>query len=617
MPDALLDLLPEHATFQDVISCAESLLPENVRDRPWTITQHGTAIYTSEDELNAYLASYGNMHLSKLNYAFDKLRDVLRGREFVDGMNIIDWGCGQGTATCAFLDYLAANAISVRTRHIALVEVSDAARERACALVSRYPQVCADDIYLTGTKLEDVDASRVMGQANIPTVNFFSNILDVNAIDIGQVAKRVLEVNPAGGWVVCVGPCNAGCGRIDAFSNYFDNRRDDISEQKLEHPYLQHRYTRNCTFKLRIFRIEPARTTEVGRPRRIRQVYPGCCLQSGFRLDAIRNLGVYEDREWRTLCAFDMYAPFDLGAHIYSDVRQGIDTDGILCVLNNAIIRGIPTCASPFVEDCFRMAFGGMADDAEAPVLDYTSTAENILSGRAEAFPAIFVSNDQPPDYQGVHALDDDRIQLLFSPIAIAHVEESLAEAFMCNRIPLDVSEVSVLVIERDVPCGAIAVSDFSQMLEKIVSLMADPGSRKAPTFRVDIFPSGRFASSKLHSCNIKGACIVGREALSAIYDMVVDVSVIEDVATSLYSGKSPVWTITPHRQASYDVEDVDVRCFRTTKNVQYRNCVEQLPNGEYVDIEDTCESLRYFLRLFFRKREFRPGQTAILDHAL
>ena len=104
MPDALIDLLPEHATFQDVISCAESLLPENVRDRPWTITQHGTAIYTSQDELNAYLASYGNMHLSKLNYAFDKLRDVLRGREFVDGMNIIDWGCGQGTATCALRD---------------------------------------------------------------------------------------------------------------------------------------------------------------------------------------------------------------------------------------------------------------------------------------------------------------------------------------------------------------------------------------------------------------------------------------------------------------------------------------------------------------------------------
>lgn len=617
VPDALIDLLPEHATFQDVIIEAEKLLPEGLRERPWKITDHGTGIYKTQDELNAYLASYGNMHLSKLNYAFDKLRNVLRGREFANGVNIIDWGCGQGTATCAFLDYLADNAIRVGIKHVALVEVSDAARERARALVSRYPQVDANGIYSTGTKLEDVDASRVMGQANIPTVNFFSNILDVNAIDIGQVAKRVLEVNPAGGWVVCVGPCNAGCGRIDAFSNYFDNRRDEILEQKFEQPYVWRNRKQTCTFKLRIFCIEPVRATETGHHRRIRQVYPGCCLQSGFRLDAIRNLGVYEDREWRTLCAFDMYAPFDIGAHIYSDVRQGIDTDGILCVLNNAIIRGIPTCASPFVEDCFRMAFGGKADDVDAPVLDYTSTAENILSGEIETFPAIFVSNNQPPNFHDVHALDDERIQLLFSPIAIAHVEEALAETFMCNRIPLDVSEVSILVIERDVPCGAIAVSDFSQMLEKIVSLMADPGSRKAPAFKVDVFCSDRFASSKLHRCDIRGTRIVGKEALSARYNMVVDIAALEDITTSLYSGKSPVWTITPHRQASYDVEDVDVRCFRTTKNVQYRNCVEQLPTGEYVDIEDACESLRYFLRLFFRKREFRPGQTAILDHAL
>lgn len=159
------------------------------------------------------------MHLSKLNYAFEKLRDVLRGRESANGLNIIDWGCGQGTATCAFLDCLADNEIRVGIKHVALVEVSDVARQRACAIVSRYPQVDANDIYSSGTKLEDVDASRVMGQEKIPTVNFFSNILDVNAIDIGQVAKRVLEVNPAGGWVVCVGPCNAGCGRIDAFSN--------------------------------------------------------------------------------------------------------------------------------------------------------------------------------------------------------------------------------------------------------------------------------------------------------------------------------------------------------------------------------------------------------------
>ena len=617
--DPLVEIVSTGKThaFRDVISVADSLVPSEFTKCPWKLTQHGTIVYTNQDQLNGYLAAYGSMHLAKLNYAFDLLDDKLREPSLSKGVNIIDWGCGQGTATCAFLDYLSAQDISIPIRHVSLLEVSKPALDRACALVSLYDTVEANTVYSSGSKLEEVDVSAACGRQDVPTIHFFSNILDVSAIDIGLVAKRALEASPAGGWIVCVGPCNAGCGRIDAFSNYFCNRQDEVALSELEHPYRWRDYSRQCTFKLRIFRIESE--TEAGRQRlrRIKSVYPGNCYQSGYRLDAVKKLGIYDEREWRTLCAFEARAPFDLGAHIYSDIEQGIDTDGILCVLNNAILRGLPTCASPFVEECFRTAFGGPSSDPESPVIEYPDTAATVLAGAKDAFPPIFLSGELPPSWHVAKDLDDERCQLLFSPIAIAHVEEILAEAFMCKRIPLDVSEAKLLVIERDVPCGAIAAADFSQMLKRIISLMAEPGNRRAPQFTVDVMPSERFHNSLLHTATTGMCRFVGPEAMSNRYDLVVEICALDVLDDTVYSGKSPLWTIGWHAQQAYDKEDVDLRCFRSTDNVVYRRFVDQKPNGEYVDIEAACDELRYFLQLFFRKRDFRPGQTAILDHAL
>lgn len=619
MSDAVVQILNAQAkhSMQDAIDVADKFVPAEYRNCPWKLTRHGMAVYTSQDELNGYLSAYGSMHLAKLRRAFELLEPHLRDAVMSRGVNVIDWGCGQGMAVCAFLDFLSDRGIDLPVRHVALIEVSKLALERAKALVLLYRRVAEDCVYTTDSKLEDVDALRLVGDRSLPTLNFFSNILDVAAIDIGAVSSRVLEVSSNGGWVVCVGPCNAGCNRIDAFSHYFSNRQDEASEQGLEYPYIWRNYHRFCTFKLRIFRIEAECAGVVDRQMRIRSMFPGCCLQSGYRLDAIRNLGIYDEREWRTLCAFEVRAPFDLGAHVYSDVDQGIDTDGILCVLNNAIIRGLPTRPSPYVEECFRQAFGGEHNDEESPVVEYPTTAEACLKDNRNAFPPLFVADEQPPDWEALRNLCQDHKQLLLSPIAIAHIQETLAEAFMCSKLLLDVSEIRLLIVERDVPCGAIAVFDFANTLRHLIAMMKDAGMRRVPTFTVDVLPSDEFKTSPLHNINVEGCRLVGAESMRNAYDMVIEVSALETLAQTIYSGKSPLWRIGWHAQRSYAAEDVDLRNFRTTDNVEYRRFVDHKNNGEYVDIDDACAELRYFLQLFFRKRDFRPGQTAILDHAL
>lgn len=56
------------------------------------------------EQCSAYLAAYGDMHRLKLDSAFDEL--FTRAGKRTDGIEVVDWGCGQGLASGVLLDYI-------------------------------------------------------------------------------------------------------------------------------------------------------------------------------------------------------------------------------------------------------------------------------------------------------------------------------------------------------------------------------------------------------------------------------------------------------------------------------------------------------------------------------
>ena len=51
-------------------------LPNNMRSKPWEYTEHGRKILNTDEELDAYLAAYGEIHIIKCraalqNFPFD------------------------------------------------------------------------------------------------------------------------------------------------------------------------------------------------------------------------------------------------------------------------------------------------------------------------------------------------------------------------------------------------------------------------------------------------------------------------------------------------------------------------------------------------------------------
>ena len=57
-------------TMSDIIHICRELLPHQYRKRPWDIVNHGTDLLSTEDQLNAYIAAYGEMHWTKCRVAF-------------------------------------------------------------------------------------------------------------------------------------------------------------------------------------------------------------------------------------------------------------------------------------------------------------------------------------------------------------------------------------------------------------------------------------------------------------------------------------------------------------------------------------------------------------------
>ena len=67
----------QNPSFNSIIELNTSLVPLQYRSRPWQYPglNHGTAVLTTEEQCNAYIAAYGNMHQGKINEVLDKIKN--------------------------------------------------------------------------------------------------------------------------------------------------------------------------------------------------------------------------------------------------------------------------------------------------------------------------------------------------------------------------------------------------------------------------------------------------------------------------------------------------------------------------------------------------------------
>ena len=146
-------------------------------------------------------------------------------------VSIIDWGCGQGLATCCFFDWLQKNGIGVdRVNRIHLIEPSSLALQRAKNNIARYQQQLGleFDIRAIQKLINDIQQDDFDIHDSNTTVHLFSNILDIGTIDLDALTKFIQNSFTGRQVFYCVGPLNNGAPRIDEFATKLGVSQEQI-----------------------------------------------------------------------------------------------------------------------------------------------------------------------------------------------------------------------------------------------------------------------------------------------------------------------------------------------------------------------------------------------------
>lgn len=567
-------------SISDVIKVCQNLVPARYARSPWAHPEvnHGVSVLSTEDGLNSYLAAYGEAHAAKAFTAIKSIPDSTYSEPF----EIYDWGCGQGVATLCLIEYLKEKGLFHNLKRVTLIEPSVAALSRAKFNIEQVaPEVqtiCHEkglpaNISLPFECIEKIDVK----QSNV--VHLFSNILDINTINLKKLAN-LISSEGYNHTVVCIGPANRREDRINSFCGYFNDKTVVFNKPFRDTEFFRAKTYNNHVFGcfIRIFSFSLGSGEPVLIPYKY---YAPKQFFAGFKSDVLNETITKED------CAFEILAPFDIGASVYEDVNP------VLAVLNNIVVRGLPTKASPLIENLFLEKLGVSLIDVEA-----------------KEFGSIkYCLNDE-------REIDERLAELIKNvPLAVARIEKTIIESILTGHLSINQPKWKILVKEGDVPCSAIAFEELAMMFNHLTATTKDFDDWKFPDVELVII-NAEYPSSPLHLG--KDVYKSSNAALSREeYDMVIDFSIKEkskpmDVEFSEFKVKNNCYFNVRSSEKIYAE-----RYIYTTDRIVYKPLTKLNSQGTHDLIEGNVKHLRYFVRLLFRKQDFREGQLPIISRAL
>ena len=519
-------------TINDIIKVSLRYVPDPFKSCPWAYRdsegrtlEHGTAVLETEEQCCAYMAAYGPMHRHKLIRSLDE--NEFPYKNLNNGVEIYDWGCGQGIGTVVIIEKLRQFGWLSKLKKVTLEEPSNVARQRAVlhvrqALGEQNTEITDIPYYLPSDYGNNNNSITEIDVHEPCAIHIFSNILDIEAVSLKGVSKMITS-SGAQHIALCIGPANLNESRINTFSYYFKKEGLRVFTEFRDTNFGHHPNGRAYGCLIKSFTYSLIHNSDI--------------LHKYSYFAPVQLFAAYSDVNLQgssLQSAFEILAPFDMTAHK--------NLCPVYALVSNLISRGCPTLASQ-------------------KVLDAISSRDKAKSLNA-----------------------------------VARIQKTFIEAMISDRMDLKKDTLNILVIEDDSSVAKIAINDFIELYHHIVAMTQD------------------YSDMTLPQINIYGK----REAKTqTIYDAIIDVSIgqlcnPEEVVFSKYKVNNDCYFIVRSSKSVYAE-----RILYTTERIKYKPLVEKDAQGNYHNIEEVCDHLRYFLNLIFRKEDFRPGQLPILSRAL
>lgn len=244
--------------------------------------QRGEKIIDEEKLLYKYLVSFGGKHKAKLYSAYDEIIEKLKTEKF----DIIDWGCGQATATMLLLNYANERNIKLDIENITLIEPSSLALSRGLLHID----VLKQDNYkinAINSDLDCLDMNDFKACSKNKILHIFSNILDIESFSLDlNFFNKVSKLLNKDSIFICVSPNRNDKlnNRLDLFYNYFDENFDTelISSRNTD--------IDNATRYEKIFEVILKSQESIQEIQHEIQV-----IQSDYKIDTIKELSSYSN----------------------------------------------------------------------------------------------------------------------------------------------------------------------------------------------------------------------------------------------------------------------------------------------------------------------------------
>ncbi|MCZ2100078.1 MAG: hypothetical protein LC107_00905 [Chitinophagales bacterium] len=206
---------------------------------------------------------------------------------------------------------------------------------------------------------------------------------------------------------------------------------------------------------------------------------------------------------------------------------------------------------------------------------------------------------------------------LIFIPLAVARIQKTILETLITKPELLDKKKISLAVIERDFPCGAIAVESLNELFLNVNSLLEDGHRLTLPEIDLTIFPNHKWdVDNRIHR-----KTRVGDEEYfnNNMFDVILDHSILR--RSNIYKEKD----FKHHQNNIIKIRSshFNDRSFGMSRRVysadllKYQSLVTKNDNGTYDSIVDFEDNINYFIQNIFRKVSFKEGQLPIISRAI
>jgi len=210
-----------------------------------------------------------------------------------------------------------------------------------------------------------------------------------------------------------------------------------------------------------------------------------------------------------------------------------------------------------------------------------------------------------------------EEYSLLFIPLAVARVQKTILELLFIHPELFDKEKLEIAIIERDLPCGAIAIESLQELFYNINAILEDKDKLRLPQISLTVFENKKWViNSKLHlQASLKDETFFNHNQ----FDIIIDHSILR--RSNIYNETD----FRHHKEKTVRIRSTHyfdnafgmARRVYCAKLLQYKTLVKKNDDGSYLPIEELKDPINFFIQNIFRKVSFRDGQLPIISRAL